>query len=163
MTLEVDFQGHHGEEKGEVMLVDIETLIKAEGENIQVTVRRLVAAEPQLEQIKAKILQTASDTLLKPYTLGSGDRADEAYIANTLLPSFMELDRKTFKTYVCSTLVAHALIAAGVLNPKKHPLGSDIHFFPKHFDEEFLPADSAQDFCEGVCLGKETRLTGLKY
>eukprot|EP00588_Corethron_pennatum_P010678 CAMPEP_0194273726 /NCGR_PEP_ID=MMETSP0169-20130528/7006_1 /TAXON_ID=218684 /ORGANISM="Corethron pennatum, Strain L29A3" /LENGTH=277 /DNA_ID=CAMNT_0039016765 /DNA_START=126 /DNA_END=956 /DNA_ORIENTATION=- len=160
---EVDFEGHHGDENGEVMLVDIETLIKFEitdGENVQVTVRRLVAAEPQLERIKAKILRTARDTLLKPFTIGSGDHADGAYIADTILPPFLQLDRRTFRTYVCSTLVAHALIAAGVLDPEKHPLGSDIHFFPKHFDEEFLPVESTQDFCEGVCLGKETRLTG---
>jgi len=163
-TVTVDFEGRHDKEHGEVMLVDLSTLMESEfgsGENVQVTVRRLEADESKLAAIKEGIIKTAEETLLKPYTLGNNFKTDAALIAETKLPDAMHMNRKTFGSYVCSTLVGHALTESGVLNAENHPLGSDIHFFPKHFSEAAMPVDSKTDFGEGVRLGRETRLTNV--
>merc|ERR1712062_433072 len=66
-------------------------------------------------------------------------------------------------TYVCSTLDAHVLIKAGVLNEKKHPDGDDIHWFPSDFAPSKLltvtPGDEPKgDFNAGVSFTEEIEL-----
>ena len=156
----VDFRDHHGVESNEVMLVDLARFLRNEE---TVVVRRVVCDDARKRaDVTRKVVAVAADTLGRPYNLTSHRLKERLEVVESLaLPGFVKhrhwFDRKTYDTYVCSTLAAHTLIAADVLNSDKHPLGSDYYFsFPSLLDEEHL--SEADDFAAGVALGPEVRL-----
>merc|ERR1711879_863883 len=88
-------------------------------------------------------------------------------LKTTNLPPSMWDNRKMFNSYICSTLNAHVLIEAGVINAVKYPLGGDIHWFPKDFSPKNLPRaksldaeeyDVKGDWDQDVTLGPQIEL-----
>ena len=63
-------------------------------------------------------------------------------------------------TYVCSTIVAHALLKGGVMNEAAHPFARKT-FYPKDLGEYKLNA--TDDFMPGVRLSNEYRIGAYSH
>ena len=155
-TYTVDYEGHTGEECKEVMIVDFDTQIMVEETTY---VRRLECSQQKRDYIVRGLTRFAEKTLGDQYTLGSGNWRDMMMIIESMmnLPSSFQSERKEFSTWVCSTLTGHALIEAGILNKRKHPVEDDIQMFPGDFASDRMNIENG-DFARGFNLGKEIKL-----
>merc|ERR1711879_540592 len=159
-----------GKEDG-VVITDFDDFYEYEGTDTRVSVRRLVGSDEKLKEISNQILKLATKVVGKKYVLhhNAEDDTNKKYVNNwpdfwlllqTKLPKSEWKERYFHDTYVCSTLDAHVLILAGVLNEKKHPDGDDIHWFPSDFAPSKLLTvtlgdEPKGDFNAGVSLGEE--------